>query len=334
MKKFSLSIILAGLMALTVACGVGEEASGDNGSNNNNNNNNNSEENNNNNDDNNDVVDEFPEGYLEIRGSDTMVNLGQAFAEEYMDYNLNGDLSVTGGGSGTGIAAMINNEVDIAQSSRAMADQEIEDAQANGAEPIEFVVGQDGLAVAINNDNSIEELTIQQIKDIFTGVITDWSEVGWDEGGEITVYSRQSNSGTYVYFNTFVMDGEDFADGAMFMPGSSAIREAVEQEVNAIGYIGIGYIDGIDAVNVALDENSEYVTSFEESNVDEGIYPIARPLYFYVNGTPEGIMLDYLKWVLQSETADAVRYDTGFYQIGSDYQAANKAAFEELGLDW
>ena len=323
MKKFSLTLVLAGLMVFTVASGEEEQANG-------------SSENSgsSNNGTNESVEVDLPEGYLEIRGSDTMVNLGQAFAEQYMDYNGNGDLSVTGGGSGTGIAAMINNEVDIAQSSRAMTSGEIEDAEANGAEPIEFVVGQDGLAVAVNNDNPIEDLTIQEIKDVFTGVITEWSELGWDDGGPITVYSRQSNSGTYVYFNENVMDGEDFAEGAMFMPGSAAIREAVEQEANAIGYIGIGYIEGIAAVNVASDENSEYVTPFEESNVDEGIYPIARPLYFYVNGTPDGVMLDYLNWTLKSDTADSVRYDTGFYQIGSNNQEANKAMYEELGLDW
>ncbi|SDB96810.1 phosphate ABC transporter substrate-binding protein, PhoT family [Pelagirhabdus alkalitolerans] len=275
-----------------------------------------------------------PEGYLEIRGSDTMVNLGQSLAEHYMDTNPNADLSVTGGGSGTGIAAMINNEIDVAQSSRAMTEEEIEDAENNGAQPLEFIIGQDGLAVATNNDNPIEGLTVDEIKSIFVGDITDWSELGWDDGGEITVYSRQSNSGTYVYFNENIMDGEDFADGAMFMPGSSAIREAVEQEANAIGYIGIGYIDGINALNVAIDEDHDYVTPFEESNVDEGIYPIARPLYFYVNGEPDGLMFDYLKWVLQDEDADDVRHDTGFYQIGNDYQDQNVNTFDYLGIEW
>lgn len=314
MKKFMTFILFFMIFGVLVACNGDDNSTGSAGAEN-------------------DDTD-APSGYIEIRGSDTMVNVGQALAEQYMDHNENSDLSVTGGGSGTGIAAMINNEVDIAQSSRAMTSDEIEEAEANGAEPIEFVVGQDGLAVAINSENPIEELTLQQIKDVFTGVITDWSELGWDDGGAITVYSRQTNSGTYVYFNENVMDGEDFADGAMFMPGSSAIREAIEQEVNAIGYIGIGYIEGIDAVDVAEDENSDYITPFEEANVDEGIYPIARPLYFYVNGEPEGVILDYLNWVLKSDTADQVRYDTGFYQIGSSYQSQNQEAFESLGLDW
>lgn len=320
MKKYALTVVFGALL-MTTACGNNDgDTAGAANDNENNNGNGNGEE--------------GPEGYLEIRGSDTMVNLGQAFAEEYMDYNVNGDVAVTGGGSGTGIAAMINNEVDIAQSSRAMTEDEMDEAEANGAEPYEFIVGQDGLAVAVHNDNPIEDLTIEQVKDIFTGEITDWSEVGWDEGGEMSVYSRQSNSGTYVYFNENVMDGNDFASGAKFMPGSSAIREAIEQEVNAIGYIGIGYIEGIDALNIALDEDSDYVTPFEESNVDEGTYPIARPLYFYVNGSPEGIMMDYLDFVIKSETADDVRYDTGFYQIGSHNQEQNQEAYETLGLDW
>ena len=278
---------------------------------------------------------ELPSGFLDIRGSDTMVNLGQALAEVYMDNgNPNANLAVTGGGSGTGIAAMINNNVDIAQSSRAMKQEELDEAAANGAVAHEFIIGQDGLAVAIHNDNPVTELTLAQIKDIFTGKITNWADLGWAEGGNITVYSRQSNSGTYVYFNENVMDGEDFGAGAMFMPGSSAIREAVSQEKNAIGYIGIGYIEGINAVNVALDENSEYYTPFEESNVNEGLYPIARPLYFYVNGKPDGVKLDYLNWVLKSEDAKQVLRDTGFYQIGAKYQDQNKAVYKELGLDW
>ncbi|AOM82377.1 PstS family phosphate ABC transporter substrate-binding protein [Salisediminibacterium beveridgei] len=320
MKKYALTVVFGALL-MTTACGNNDGdtagAANDNGNNNGNGN-----------------GEDGPEGYLEIRGSDTMVNLGQAFAEEYMDYNVKGDVSVTGGGSGTGVAAMINNEVDIAQSSRPMTEDEMAEAEANGAEPHEFIVGQDGLAVAVHNDNPIDDLTVQQVKDIFTGKMTDWSEVGWDEGGEMSIYSRQSNSGTYVYFNENVMDGEDFASGAKFMPGSSAIREAIEQEENAIGYIGIGYIEGIDALNIANDEESDYVTPFEESNVDEGTYPIARPLYFYVNGSPEGIMLDYLDFVIKSETADDVRYDTGFYQIGSHNQEQNQQAYETLGLDW
>ncbi|WNF35901.1 PstS family phosphate ABC transporter substrate-binding protein [Bacillaceae bacterium IKA-2] len=329
-KKFFLFLVLGAVMIFAVACGSNEDVA--------------SESQQGSTDSQADPVEsttqedtkeELPAGMLDIRGSDTMVNLGQAFAEVYMDNaNENGNLAVTGGGSGTGVAAMINNNVDIAQSSRSMKQEELDDAEANGATAYEFIVGQDGLAVAIHNDNPVSQLTLAQVKDIFVGKITNWADVGWADGGEITVYSRQSNSGTYVYFNENVMDGEDFAEGTMFMPGSSAIREAISQEVNAIGYIGIGYIDGINAIDVALDEDSEYYTPFDEDNVNEGLYPIARPLFFYVNGKPEGLKLHYLDWVLKSEDAKQVLRDTGFYQIGSKYQDQNKAVYAEFGLDW
>lgn len=280
-------------------------------------------------------TEELPAGALDIRGSDTMVNLGQALAEVYMDsVNDRAGLSVTGGGSGTGIAAMINDNVDIAQSSRQIRDTELEEASDNGVDVYEFVVGQDGVAVGVHEDNPISQMTLAQLKDIFTGKVTNWAELGWEEGGEITVYSRQSNSGTYVFFNEVVMDTEDFGAGTMFMPGTSAIKEAVEQEPNAIGYMGVGYVGGsVKALEVAIDENGEFYTPLDKANVANGDYPIARPLFFYTNGTPDGLILHYLKWVLQSEEAQAAIEDTGFFEIGA-YQEQNKKVFEELGLDW
>ncbi|WP_216828783.1 phosphate ABC transporter substrate-binding protein [Alkalihalobacterium elongatum] len=280
-------------------------------------------------------VAELPSGTLQIRGSDTMVNLGQALAEYYMD-NVNEDagLAVTGGGSGTGITALINNDVDIAQSSRAIKEEEIQSAAENGVDVHEFVVGQDGVAVAVHPENPVTQMTIAQLKDIFTGVVTDWSELGWEDGGEISVYSRQSNSGTYVFFNEVVMDTEDFAAGAMFMPGTSAIKEAIEQEVNAIGYIGVGYVDDkVTTLEVALDENSEYFSPLDKANVASGDYPVARPLFFYTNGTPEGLVLHYLTWVLQDEDAKGQVEATGFFEIGA-YQEDNKKVYSDLGLEW
>ncbi|MDE5412467.1 PstS family phosphate ABC transporter substrate-binding protein [Alkalihalobacterium chitinilyticum] len=278
---------------------------------------------------------ELPSGTLQIRGSDTMVNLGQALAEYYMDnVNEGAGLAVTGGGSGTGITALINNDVDIAQSSRAIKEEEIELAAENGVDVHEFVVGQDGVAVAVNPENPITEMTIGQLKDIFTGVVTDWSELGWEDGGEISVYSRQSNSGTYVFFNEVVMDTEDFGAGAKFMPGTSAIKEAIEQEVNAIGYIGVGYVDdNVTALEVALDENSEYFSPLDKANVASGDYPVARPLFFYTNGSPEGLVLHYLTWVLQDADATAQVEATGFFEIGA-YQEDNKKVYSDLGIDW
>ncbi|WP_018921603.1 phosphate ABC transporter substrate-binding protein [Salsuginibacillus kocurii] len=279
---------------------------------------------------------EGPSGQLEIRGSDTMVNLGQAFAETYMDeINNNAGISVTGGGSGTGLSALINDDVDIAQSSRLMAEDEIEEAEANDVEVYRFIVGRDGLGVATHPENPVDELTINELKQIFVGDITDWAELGWDDGGDISVYSRQSNSGTYVYFNENIMDGEDFASGAQYMPGSSAIQEAVSQEESAVGYIGIGYFDdSIQAVDVAEDESGEYYTPLDEENVNSGDYPIARPLNFYTNGIPDELTHHYLTWITQDERASEVLSDTGFYHLTEEDVEHNESKYEELDLDY
>ncbi len=270
-------------------------------------------------------------GYLEIKGSDTMVNLGQTWAEEYMDRNPGVIIAVTGGGSGTGIAGMINDNLDIAQSSRAMADHEIAMAQENGVEVFEFIVAQDGLAVAVNEANPMDSMTFAELKAVFTGEITDWAELGWAEGGTINVYSRQSNSGTYVFFNTNVMDGEDWADDAMFLPGSSAINEAISQNLSGIGYFGVGYVEGTKALSVALDADSPAYTPLEKSYVDSGLYPIARPLYFYVNGKPAGLTLDYLEWILGEEGQEIIG-EIGFYSLTPDYVAQNEANFQAIGV--
>ena len=270
-------------------------------------------------------------GYLEVKGSDTMVNLGQTWAEEFMERNPGAVIAVTGGGSGTGIAGLINNNLDIAQSSRNITETELEMAAENGVEVFEFVTAQDGLAVAVHNDNPLTTMTIAQLKAIFTGAVTNWSELGWDDGGDITVYSRQSNSGTYVFFNENVMDGEDWADGTLFLPGSSAINEAIGQNRSGIGYYGIGYVEDVQAVNVALDENSTAYSPLDREAVNTGLYPIARPLYFYLNGTPEGLALTYLEWIL-GEEGQAIIGEIGFYSLTPNYIEANEANFAAAGL--
>ncbi|SES92823.1 PstS family phosphate ABC transporter substrate-binding protein [Anaerobranca gottschalkii] len=272
------------------------------------------------------------EKYIEVKGSDTMVNLGQHWAEAFMAKNPEVTISVTGGGSGTGIAAIQNDNTHIAQSSRPMTETEIENAKANNVQISEFIVGQDGLAVVVNAKNPVSDLTMAQLKDIFTGKITHWSELGWEEGGEITLYSRQSNSGTYVYFWQTVLHEEDWAPDTMFMPGSSAIYEAVSSDENGIGYFGVGYVkEGVKAINVARTEAGPYITPLKQENIDNGIYPIARPLYFYINGKPEGVVLDYLKFVL-SEEGEKVLYEVGFYAITPAYKEQNRKTFEKLGI--
>ncbi len=277
---------------------------------------------------------ERPGGSINIQGSDTMVNLGQALAEYYMDnVNPKANLAVTGGGSGTGIAAMINNNTDIAQSSRAMKASELADAEANGVTAHEFVVAQDGMAIVVHDSNPINELTVQQLKDIFTGKITNWSELGWNDGGIISVYSRQSNSGTYVYFNENIMDGEDWAPDTRFMPGSAAIADAIVTDKAGIGYFGVGYVRevGNKVLFISRGPGQPYVTPLDPENVNSGAYPIARPLFFYTNGAPAGLVLDYLQWVLSPEGQEVV-LTTGFYKITPAHASKNAAVFQKAGI--
>ncbi len=269
------------------------------------------------------VADELPAGSFSVQGSDTMVNMGQHLAEVYMDnVNSNAAISVTGGGSGTGIAALINDNIDIAQVSRTMRDSEFEEAQANGVEAYEIIVAQDGLAIYLNEENPIDELDVAQLKDIFTGKITEWSELGWADGGHIDIFSRQSNSGTYVYINENIMHGEDWAAGTRFQPGSSQVVEGVKADRGGIGYSGIGYLtDGVKAINVGH-VGQPAVSPREASNVSDGSYPISRPLFFYLNGYPEGLIRHYIDWVLSDEGQAAV-VEAGFYGIHDEYRQMN-----------
>ena len=269
------------------------------------------------------------EKMIEIQGSDTMVNLNQNWAENFMDENPEQYVSVTGGGSGTGIAALINDDVDIAGSSRAMKEEEIEEARENDVDVYEFLVGQDGIAVGVQVENQVDEVTFQELKAVFTSQITDWSELGWDEGGEIEVYSRQSNSGTYVYLNENVMDGEDWAEGTQFLPGSSAINEALNEDKAGIGYYGVGYVDGVKALDIAYDADSGYYSPLEAENVNEGHYPLARPLYFYTNGVPRGQVKEFLDFVLSTEGQQLIE-EAGFYQLTPEMHETNEKLFEEI----
>jgi len=274
-----------------------------------------------------DAGDSMSAGNFSVQGSDTMVNMGQNLAEVYMD-NVNPDaaISVSGGGSGTGIAALINDNVDIAQVSRTMTDDELAEAEANGVEVYEFIVGQDGLAIYLNDENPIKELDVEQLKDILTGAVTDWSEFAWDEGGQIDVFSRQSNSGTYVYINENIMHGEDWAPDTRFQPGSSQVVEGVKADRSGIGYSGIGYLaDGVKALHIAH-VGEEAVSPREAANISDGSYPIARPLFFYTNGFPDGGVRDYLDWVLSDEGQEVV-IDSGFYGIHDEYREINEATF-------
>ncbi len=240
---------------------------------------------------------------IENKGSDTLVNLALAWAEAYMGAYPEVRISVTGGGSGTGIAAMINGTVDIANASRGMKAEEVEAAEDNGITPVEFVVARDAIAVVVHPSNPVDGLTLEQISDIYTMQITNWSEVG-GEDRPIVLLSRESNSGTYVYFLENVIrlgDKESdllFAPDTLLMPSSEGISAEVRQNPNAIGYDGLGYVtDDQKMVAVARDAESAFVLPSVET-VNDGSYPISRPLYMYTAGEPVGQVKEYMDWLL------------------------------------
>ena len=240
---------------------------------------------------------------IENKGSDTLVNVALAWAEQYMQEHPKVRISVTGGGSGTGIASLINGTADIANASREMKSEEVKAAQANGITPVEFVVARDAIAVVVNPSNPVRALNLQQISDIYTGKITNWREVGGDDR-PIVLLSRESNSGTYVYVIENVIRMGDpkskllFTPDTLLMPSSEGISTEVRQNPNAIGYDGLGYVTPDQKVlAVARDAGSSYVLP-SVATVNNGTYPISRPLYMYTIGEPSGQMKAYLDWVL------------------------------------
>lgn len=249
---------------------------------------------------------------IENKGSDTLVNIALAWAEAYMKENPDMRISVTGGGSGTGIAALINGTVNIANASRAMKGEEIDAAEDNGITPIQHVVARDAIAVVVHPSNPMDRLTLQQISDIYTLTITNWSQLG-GEDRPIVPLSRQSNSGTYIYFLENVVrlgDKESdllFAPDTLLMPSSEGIGAEIRQNPNAIGYDGLGYVtEGQKVLAVAVDSASPYVLPSIET-VNAGTYPISRPLFMYTAGEPTGDIKAYLDWILDEGQAEVSR---------------------------
>jgi len=248
---------------------------------------------------------------IQIKGSDTMVNLGQAWAEKYMQENPGDFVAVTGGGSGTGIAALISSTCDIAECSRSMKKEEIKMAQDKGVNPLEHTVALDGIAVVVNPSNPVGNLTTEQLRGIFMGTIKNWKEVG-GEDKKIVILSREVNSGTHVFFKEHVLrrgkekGPEEFAPDALLMPSSQAIADEVANNSNAIGYYGMGYISlKQKTIAVAKDEKSGYIPPTLE-NVINGKYPISRPLYLYTNGEPKGLVKKLLDFCFSKEGQDIV----------------------------
>jgi len=235
-----------------------------------------------------------------VKGSDTMVILGQRWAEEYMKKNPGAVIQVTGGGSGTGIAALINGSTDIAQASRPMKPEEKASVKAKrGKDVSEIAVALDGLAVYVHESNGLKSITLEQLKAIYTGKMTDWKELG-AKPAPIVVYGRENNSGTYAYFKEHVLGKEDFAPETLSLPGTAAVINAISKDKNSIGYGGIAYGKGIRAVGVSQDAKSAAVLP-SMANVLKGTYPLSRSLFFYTAGKPEGEMAKFIDWTLGPE---------------------------------
>jgi len=260
-----------------------------------------------------------PAAYIENKGSDTIVNLALAWAERYQGDHPDVRISVTGGGSGTGIAALINGTVDLANASRQIKAEEIEQAQSNGVEPVEHIISRDAIAVIVNPNNPVTELTLKQISDIYSGKITNWKEVGGDDR-PIVRLSRETNSGTHVYFLETVLrlgskeDKTLFSTNTLLLPSSEGIIAEVRQNPNAIGYDGLGYVPhDLKMIAIAEEAGGEYVLP-SVATVNDKTYAIARDLYMYTDGTPEGILKEYLDWILSPEAQQIVE-ELGFVPV-------------------
>ena len=240
---------------------------------------------------------------IQNKGSDTLVNAAQSLAEQYGKINPNIAVAVSGGGSGTGIAAMINGTVDIANSSRKMSEKEIKEAQAKGRQPVEHIIGYDALAIFVHKNFPADSITITDLAKIYgrDGGASKWSDLGITIPGckgDIVVVSRQNNSGTYAYFKEAVLGEKGkFRQGTLDMHGSKDVADLVEKTPCAIGYSGLAYVtDHMKALCVAPAAGKPCVKPTEQTAFD-GTYPIARPLFMYTNGAPTGEVKKYMDWI-------------------------------------
>ncbi len=253
---------------------------------------------------------------LSIKGSDTMVHLVSSWTEEFMKTHAEADISVTGGGSGTGIAALINGTTDICAASRGMKDKEQNLAKANKVSPVEIPVARDGIALIVHPENPVNSLTIDQLRLIYTGKITNWKEVGGADT-PILLLSRESSSGTFVFFQEHILNKEDFSPSARLLPGTSALVQAVAADRGAIAYVGLGFAEEAKGKAKTLgvqakDQPNPVVPS--EETVVSGTYPVSRPLFFYTNGTPKDTIKQFIDFCLSPAGQKIVR-ETGYVPV-------------------
>ncbi len=250
---------------------------------------------------------------IQVKGSDTILNLGQALSEKAMTANKGMKLSVTGGGSGTGIAALINRSVDIAQSSRPIKDKEMESAAKSGINVKEIIVGYDGITIIGNKNNTVKNLTTEQLRAIYLGEISNWKDIGGADKA-IVVLSRDSSSGTHMFFKEHIIrkgnekGPEEYRKDTLFLPSNQAIVTEVEKNDGAIGYIGMGYMtDKVEGITV------DGVAATVE-NVANKSYSISRGLYWYINGEPTGDIKTFIDFTLSPIGQEIVKKE-GFVPV-------------------
>jgi phosphate transport system substrate-binding protein len=250
---------------------------------------------------------------ITVKGSDTMVILAQRWAEEYMAKHPGETIQVTGGGSGVGISALINGATDICNASRPMKNSEKDKLkQRYNTLGVEIKSAKDGLSIYLNESNPVQELTIDQLKSIYTGEVTNWKAVGGPDR-KIIMYGRENSSGTYVYFKDNVLNGADYSSTVQSLPGTAAVVNAVAKDKAGIGYGGAAYGKGIKFAKVKLDQNS---TGYEptEENIKSGNYPISRYLYMYTRSKPTGALKNYIDWILGPE-GQALVTKVGYFPV-------------------
>lgn len=249
---------------------------------------------------------------ITVKGSDTMVILAQKWAEGYMSKNPSTAIQVTGGGSGVGISALINGATDIANSSRPIKQSEIEKIKGRyGTLGVEIPCAKDGISIYLNKANSISELSLKQIADIYSGKITNWKQVGGADAN-IKLYGRESSSGTFVYFKDFVVK-KDYAITCQTLPGTAAIVNAVKKDKYGVGYGGAAYDTGVKDCKVKKDDKSPAYLPTAET-IKNKTYPITRYLYMYLGSKPTGATKKYIDWILSAE-GQKVCTEVGYFPL-------------------
>ena len=263
-----------------------------------------------------------------VRGSDTEVNLVLHLAETYMDSVPNVSIAVTGGGSGTGIASLINRKTDIANSSRPFLEAELKLAKERGVEVGPLVFAVDALAFIVHPQLPIDSLSVDEVRGLFTGEYPNWSRLG---GPDLTVnlYGRQSNSGTYIYVRNELL-GADYSNRLKQMNGSSQIVESIRKDLSGVGYVGLGYVlqqdgtimEGIKILSIRADEHSPAISPQLKTTITDGLYPVIRPLYQYVDGWPQGQKRAFIEFEL-SEAGQRIVAENGYFPVGEAYREKN-----------